>query len=54
MQEYKIEVQNSKVSPGNQLRHYSPNKQIRAAEDICTTNQTVHISGLKKKIKSER
>ena len=26
---FKIEVENSKLSPGNQLKHYSPNKSIR-------------------------
>ncbi|MDC0232872.1 L-threonylcarbamoyladenylate synthase [Pelagibacteraceae bacterium] len=27
--QYKIEIINSKVSPGNQLKHYSPNKPVR-------------------------
>ena len=38
---YDIVVESSKVSPGNQLKHYSPNKPIRINVDYINENEAL-------------
>ena len=38
---YKIEIEDSILSPGNQLKHYSPNKPIRINVDIVKKNEVL-------------
>ena len=38
---YEIKVENSILSPGNQLRHYSPNKPIRINVDVVKKNEVL-------------
>ncbi len=38
---FKIEVENSKLSPGNQLKHYSPNKPIRINAEFVNKNEVL-------------
>jgi L-threonylcarbamoyladenylate synthase len=38
---YHIEVESSQVSPGNQLKHYSPNKPIRINVDNVNKNEAL-------------
>ena len=45
-----IEVENSKVSPGNQLKHYSPNKAIRINVDFVKKNEVLLNYGKNKLI----
>ena len=39
--DYKIEIIHSKVSPGNQLKHYSPNKSIRINAENVNANEAL-------------
>ena len=36
-----IEVENSKLSPGNQLKHYSPNKPLRINAEFVNNNEVL-------------
>ena len=47
---YLIEVENSKVSPGNQLKHYSPNKPIRINVNFVKKNEVLLNYGKNKLI----
>ena len=38
---YKIEIENSILSPGNQLKHYSPNKPIRINVNAVKQNEVL-------------
>ena len=38
---YKIEIENSILSPGNQFKHYSPNKPIRINVDFVKKNEVL-------------
>ena len=38
---YKIEIEKSKVSPGNQLKHYSPNKPVRINVTYVNENEVL-------------
>ena len=38
---YNITIENSKISPGNQLKHYSPNKPIRINVDYVMQNEVL-------------
>ena len=49
--DYKIETINSKLSPGNQLKHYSPNKAIRINVKKVFDNESLLNFG-KNKLKS--
>ena len=47
---YKIEIINSKVSPGNQLKHYSPNKPLRINVKNVNENEALLNFGKNKLI----
>ena len=48
--DYLIEIEDSKVSPGNQLKHYSPNKPIRINVDFVKKNEVLLNYGKNKLI----
>ena len=45
---YKISIEQSNVSPGNQLKHYSPIKPIRINVDFVKKNETLLNFGINK------
>ncbi len=47
---YEIKIEKSKISPGNQLKHYSPNKPIRINVDFVKKNEVLLNYGKNKLI----
>ena len=47
---YKIEIEDSILSPGNQLKHYSPNKPLRINIDVVKKNEVLLNFGKNKLI----
>ena len=47
-QKYEISIEQSNISPGNQLKHYSPIKPIRINVDFVKKNETLLNFGINK------